>query len=330
MIIVAFNHLYTRLFLDSFVKSRLPPLMRFVGAVPREEFSYFTDPSKRIAVMDKYGIDVQAVCLPSPQVRLEGLSPGDVMALLRSANDEIAEMAEKYHERLIGIPTMLRLEGEYVDELRRCVKDLGLKGVQIPSNNLGEPLDRFREFFDAAASLDVPILLHPVTSNSYPWLHEYALVTLFGWPFDTSIAMARLAFGGVLERYPNLKIVAHHMGAMIPYFEERIRGFYDERVDHPTVYDPRQFGAKLQKHPIEYFHMLYGDTAIYGSKAGMMCGFSFFGPDHILFSTDYPFGPDHGERWVRDTVKAMKELAINDEDKEKIFEKNARKLFKLK
>jgi aminocarboxymuconate-semialdehyde decarboxylase len=333
MIIDVFNHIYPRRFLDSFVKRRLPILMSFVQAVPSEEFNYFTDPSKRITVMDKYGIDIQAVSLPNSQIRMEGLSPNEAIKLTRSANDEIAEIAEKHQERLVGLATALRLEEEYVDELKRCVHDLGLKGIQIPSNNLGEPLDKFEEFFDAAASLDVPILLHPVNWDYYPWINEYDLTSTFGWPFDTSVALARLVFSGVIERNPNLKIIAHHMGAMIPYFEERIRGFYDEAVMHPAVYGaehPEQFGAKLNRHPIEYFHMIYADTALYGSKAAMLCGYSFFGPDHVLFSTDYPFGPEYGERWVRDTVKATKELGIPEEDKKKIFETNARRLLKLK
>jgi len=107
---------------------------------------------------------------------------------------------------------------------------------------------------------------------------------IFGWPYETSAAMTRLVFSGILERYPNLKFITHHCGAMVPYLEQRIIGAYD----HAEILRGARYKQGLAKPPIEYFRMFYYDTAIYGSTPGLMCAYAFCGADHMLFGTNMP------------------------------------------
>ena len=134
-----------------------------------------------------------------------------------------------------------------------------------------------------------------------------------------------MVFSGVLERYPNLKFITHHCGAMIPFFEQRIASVYDSadtRGDNKA-----KFG--LTKHFLEYFRKFYGDTALNGSMPGLMCGYTFFGAEHLLFGTDTPHDAELGDRAIRETIRSVEEMDITDSDKKKIFEDNARKLLHL-
>jgi predicted TIM-barrel fold metal-dependent hydrolase len=137
--------------------------------------------------------------------------------------------------------------------------------------------------------------------------------------------MTRLAFGGILEKWPNLKVITHHGGALVPYFEQRIFAFNDQNdMAHGKNTQPW-----LSKAPIEYYKMFYADTAIYGNPLGLMLAQGFFGIDHILFGTDFPFAGLHGERVTRQTIDAIEAMDISKEEKKKIFEDNARKLMRL-
>jgi aminocarboxymuconate-semialdehyde decarboxylase len=152
---------------------------------------------------------------------------------------------------------------------------------------------------------------------------RYNMFSLFGWPYDTTSAMARLVFSGIMEKYPNLKIVTHHLGGMVPFYAERIRQFTQiSRVGQEKLY--------LKKDCIDYFRMFYADTAIYGNPTALTCGVTFFGADHVLFGIDFPLGDsEHGDRNYRQTINAIEAMGLSDEDKKKIYEDNARKLMRL-
>jgi aminocarboxymuconate-semialdehyde decarboxylase len=145
----------------------------------------------------------------------------------------------------------------------------------------------------------------------------WRMMLIYGWPFDTTQAIHRLIFSGTLEKYPSLKIVTHHLGAMLPFFDRRLE---IESLDIPV---------KLPKPLSEYFKMIYGDTSIEGSVSALTCGYSFFGPDRIVFGTDYPFGPETGELRVRVNLNAIKSMDISEVDRTKILEGNAKKILKI-
>ena len=132
--------------------------------------------------------------------------------------------------------------------------------------------------------------------------------------------MARLVYSGIMEKYPNLKIIPHHCGGMIPFFAT-------SRGSNPS--QPGEI-MKLTKAPVEYFKKFYGDTVLAGNTAALTCGVGFFGADHIIFATDYPYpGGNNPGAVIGDVIKSVEELNLSEEDKAKIFSGNARRLMKL-
>ena len=181
---------------------------------------------------------------------------------------------------------------------------------------------------------DLPIWLHPYrgpTSSDYATedRSQYEIWWTFGWPYETSVAMSRIVFAGLFDRWPGLKIVTHHMGAMIPFCAGRVGGGLDQlgsRTDDP---DDMAALGRLAKRPIDYFKMFYGDTALFGAWHAMESGLAFFGADHILFGTDMPFDPEQGPGFIRDTIQAMDKMRATPAEKSAIYEGNARRLLKL-
>ena len=212
-----------------------------------------------------------------------------------------------------------------------AIDELGAVGVQLNTNVSGKPLDLpdFEPIFAKMADADLPIWVHPTrTPAAAEYLDEprsyYDMWWAFGWPFETSVAMGRIVFSGMFDRYPGLKVITHHMGAMVPYFENRVGPGLDalgERSDDPID------GAaltSLKKTPAEYFRMFYGDTALFGAVGAMRCGLDYFGADHVLFGTDMPF-VGH----ISDTLDGIAQLNLDDTDKHAIMEGNARRLLSL-
>jgi uncharacterized protein len=137
---------------------------------------------------------------------------------------------------------------------------------------------------------------------------------MFGWPFETSLGMARIVYGGILEKFPNLKFITHHCGGMVPFFRGRIGE--DEKPN-------------LSKSGAEYFKMFYADTAIKGNAPALMCAADFFSTGHLLFGTDFPFGRNYGEINIIEVIKAIEQMSITEQERKNIFEYNARKLLLL-
>ena len=217
-------------------------------------------------------------------------------------------------------------------EADRAIKDLKFRGIYIYSNINGKPLDlpEFLPLYEKMSTYDLPILIHPMRGlaehpeYSTEKESKYLMSNTFGWPYETTAAMTRLVYGGVLERYPNLKVVTHHCGGMVPYFAERIRQFMHGMERRAKEY----FG--LTKDAVDYYQMFYNDTALYGNPKALECAHAFFGADRLLFGCDFPLGDiEHGSRNYRQTINAIDEMAISDEDRKKIYEDNARKLMRL-
>jgi predicted TIM-barrel fold metal-dependent hydrolase len=158
---------------------------------------------------------------------------------------------------------------------------------------------------------------------------KFEIWHVFGWPYETTAAMTRIVFSGLFDRHPNVKIITHHLGAMVPFFEARIRGAYDQFGTRTAEEDYAALAKGLKKHPYDYFKMFYADTALYGGPAALECGLNFFGPDHVVFATDLPFDPEGGAKYVRLTLEAMETMRASRQVKEKIYEGNIRRLLKL-
>ena len=293
-----------------------------------------TDLDIRFRVMDQYPEVRQILTIAGPNV--ESITkPADAVECARIANDEMAELVAKHPDRFIAACACLPMTDveATLGEIRRAIDQLGFKGIEIFTDINGKPLDapEFVPIFDLMQAYDLPILLHPRRTNSTPDYStedrsKFLVYTNFGWPFESSAAMARLAFGGVLERFPGLKIITHHAGGLIPFFHKRIELSWDfnvERMGYQTD------GQTLSRAPLEYYRMFYCDTAIQGNTPALMCALEFFGADHMVFATDTPYDNELGRRVYRETIPAVDAMPISNADRRKIFEGNARRLFKL-
>jgi aminocarboxymuconate-semialdehyde decarboxylase len=141
--------------------------------------------------------------------------------------------------------------------------------------------------------------------------------------------MARLIFSGVTTRLPNLKILIHHLGAMIPFFDARVDTAWATLGSRTSDEDYGGVLKTLGKPLMDCFRAFYADTALCGGRIGTVCGLEFFGADHVLFASDAPFGAEGGASYIRETMKVIAGLDISAADKEKICHHNAKALFKL-
>jgi len=292
---------------------------------------------KRLQIMDKYPGLVQVLVPSGPPLELVA-QPEEADELARLYNDEMAELIARYPDRFIAAVACLPMNNidAALEETRRAIDKLGFKGVfvQTPIFNgpqITKPIDlpELMPLYEMMSSYNLPIWLHPFRLPSFADYNtedesKYAIYHIFGWPYDTTVAMARLVFSGTLERYPNLKFITHHCGAMVPYFADRITGIYEfYEISLKTKM------TNLNRAPIEYFRMFYNDTAIYGNTPGLMCAHAFFGVDRILFGTDLPYGTELGNKYVRDTIHAIDQMTVPDSEKQKIFVDNAKALLGL-
>ena len=299
-----------------------------------DPFPPLYDLEERFRIMDRYEGVVQVLTPSWPAV--EVAAPEKSLDLAKLTNDEMAKLVARYPDRFpaaIGCLPMNDIDAA-LKETDRVINDLRFRGVLICTPINDKPLDspEFMPLYEMMAHYNLPLLIHPVRLPEYP---DYRTETesrhraymTFGWPYETTMAMTRLVFSGVFEKYPNLKFVTHHCGGMVPYLEERIKQFMD-------VGEMRrgEIGREvlLTKKPIDYYKMFYNDTALYGNTAALMCGYSFCGADHMLFAVDFPLGDmEFGNRNYRQTINAIENMQIGEEDRKKIYEDNARNLYRL-
>jgi predicted TIM-barrel fold metal-dependent hydrolase len=279
-----------------------------------------SDPGKRIALMEKYGIDMQVLTQTTPV--LEGLSMAEASEICKISNDALGKIALAYPERFIpfAVVSLLDVKGA-LRELDRAVGQWGCRGVTIGTNhdNLGLDDPRNFLFFEKVSELDLPVFLHPMAWHSYDLVEEDpAVMRLFGWPFDTTLAVLRLVVSGTMERFPALKIVTHHLGGgMFPFYSNRFN------IKLPNL-------RHTLKRPVsESLERIYGDTAVDGTAAALPCGHAFFGTRRMLFGTDYPFSPENGEVYLRENLRIVKEMDLPEQDKARILGGNAKELLKL-
>ena len=273
----------------------------------------------------------QIISLPNPPI--EDIATKDVAThLCRVANDAMAELCDKHKDRFPGFAAainMLDVEAA-VTEGRRAVKDLGARGFQIFTNVAGRPLDHadYEPVFAMAAELDLPLWLHPArTADMTDYASEtksrYEMWWCFGWPYETSVAMSRLVFWGLFDRYPDIKIVTHHCGGMIPFYDGRVGPGLAVLGARTGDEDYSKVLPSLKRPHLEYFKKFYGDTAMFGGTSWFGTGYDFFGADHIVFATDAPLGP------IKTTIDALRGQGMPAESLDKILAGNAKRLLKL-
>lgn len=331
----AFNHFFPKPLWDAMQKSEgtakdIGSRMRGVPAI--------YDLDERFRVMDQFSHHdyKQVISLGMPPLESLG-TPAETEELARLGNDGQAELVAKHPDRFVGFLASLPMNSpNAADEAERAFKDLGANGLQIHTNINGRPLDddEFFAVFEMAERYDRPVFLHPSRGASMPDYasedkSKYEIWWTFGWPYETSAAMARLVFSGMMDRLPNLKVLAHHMGAMVPFFEGRVGPGWDQLGKRTTDEDYAPVLARLKKRPFDYFKDFYADTAAFGSRPATVCGIDFFGADRVLFASDSPFDPERGPGYIRDTIKVLETIDMPSEDYDKICFRNAQTLFGL-
>ncbi len=292
------------------------------------------DIDSRFRVMDKFGDLMQVLTVGMPPIAVEDLvDPKKATDLAKLANDEMAELVAKYPDRFAAAVASLPMNNmdAALKETDRAIKYLKFRGVQVHTPVNDKPLDapEFIPLYEKMCEYNLPIWIHPQRPRDYPdyrseKISKYNMHAILGWPYETSVAMGRLVVSGIMEKYPNLKIITHHAGAMIPFLEQRLAGF----IDGQGVLSNRD-DVKFTKTSIEYFKMFYVDTAIYGHASGLMCSYDFYGAQHLLFGTDMPYDNQLGLKYTRETIKSVEQMAIHDAEKKMIFEDNARSLLRL-
>jgi aminocarboxymuconate-semialdehyde decarboxylase len=330
-----FNHIFPAAFYQEMLK--VAPNGKDMHKRVRE-IPCIVDLDERFRIMDKFGSDYQQViCLPSPPIEVFGPPPVSTR-MARLANDGMAELVRKHPDRFPAFIASLPMNDPdgLMRETERAINELGAVGVQVFTNVLGKPLTapETLPLFGLMAKLDRPIWLHPARGADVPDYKQeskshYEIWWTLGWPYETSVAMAHIVFEGLFDSYPDLKVITHHMGGMIPYFEGRVGPGWDQLGSRTSDQDYTLLLKKLKKRPLDYFRMFYADTALFGARGATQLGLDFFGIDHVVFASDAPFDPEKGSAYTRFTIEIIDSLDLTPAQRHAIYEGNARKLMKL-
>jgi aminocarboxymuconate-semialdehyde decarboxylase len=323
-----FCHIYPDRFYLEMTKSS--PQLSNMGKRLRSITKLF-DLDERFREMDTFGDYRQIISLPNPAIE-DIATPAVGLQLARVANDAMAELCRKHPERFPAFAAAVCLtdvDGSLA-EIKRALDTLGARGIQVFTSIAGKPLDdpSFLPVFDLLAQYDLPVWLHPVRTSSltdYPAEQKsrFEMWWCFGWPYDTSVAMARLVFSGLFDRHPNMKIITHHCGGMIPYFDGRVGAGLQVLGSRTTDEDYSQILPSLKRPHLDYFRDFYADTAMFGGQYGVRCGYEFFGANRIVFATDAPLGP------IRPTIEVLDKLCLDGESMRKITSGNAGRLLNM-
>jgi aminocarboxymuconate-semialdehyde decarboxylase len=334
-IIDIFNHVMPPAYLELVKAHSKEP-----GMVKRmSNLRMLWDIEHRVAMLREQFPQVQQVLtlgLPAPEL-IGDASQSPEFA--RVANDGMADMVRQYPGEFPAFVASLPMNNvaAALAEMDRAIGQLGARGIQIISSVAGRPLDDpefFPVFERATRHHDVPIWMHPArpaTRADYAGepKSRYEIWQVLGWPFETSAAMARIVFSGMLQRLPEMRIITHHCGGMIPYFAGRAETLWAQLGSRSTDGDEADVLKRLEIPPIEYFKMFYGDTVLGGAAAPLACGLAFFGPDRVVFASDCPFDPEEGPMFIREGIASIESLKLSDNDARKIYFGNAARLLKL-
>jgi uncharacterized protein len=326
----AFNHFFPDRYFARLME--VAPAHKDMGKRIRN-IPLLRDLDARLRVMDAFGDYRQILSMPSPPIEAMA-APRDAIELARIGNDGLADLVRRHPDRFPAFVASLPMNDPdaALAEARRAMRELNACGVQIFTNVNGAPLTapEFLPLFDLMAEHDRPLWMHPARGADVADYRTeprslFEIWWTLGWPYETSAAMARIVFAGLFDKHPDLKIITHHMGGMIPYFEGRVGHGWDQLGTRSSDEDYGVRLRTLKRRPIDYFRLFYADTALFGAAAGTACGLSFFGVDRVLFASDTPFEPQPGV-YIRETIDVIDRLPIDDDARARIYAGNAERL----
>jgi aminocarboxymuconate-semialdehyde decarboxylase len=278
---------------------------RFFGVTPP-----MTNVAQRLADMDRVGIDVEVISLSTPNVFFTDARHQPEIA--RMVNDAYAELIAQHPTRFKGFASIpMDAPDAALAELHRAIDELKLNGVILLSNIGGKALTspEYRPFFAEANRLKLCILLHPMLPANTEPFREYVLGPIVGFMFDTTLAVARMCFDGMLREFPDIRWIVGHLGGAVPYLMERLDNGWR---DFPEC------RAKIDELPSVYLKRLYYDTVNFNGHMLKMVR-EMIGADHMVMGSDYP----HLLGSIDRAVSSIESLDIPDEEKQRIFEGTA-------
>lgn len=292
----------------------------------------------RFRIMDRFApFDYrQLLTLALPPIETI-TTPDTAPDVCRALNEELAELVQRYPDRFVGAFGCLPLNNaEACEKEIDHLVQLGLPGFQFNTDVNGLPLDHpsVLPVLESAFSRGLVSAMHPDRGPDfldYPGEEKsrFEIWHVFGWPYDTTAAMARLAFSGLFDRHPDAVILTHHAGGMVPFFADRIKNAYDQFGARTSDED---YGALLQRmprHPVEYFRSFHADTAIYGGPKSLECAVDFFGVERMLWGSDMPFDKEGGSLYIQRSIEALERTSLSPQAKSAMYEGNARRILKL-
>jgi len=279
---------------------------RFFGITPP-----MTDPARRIEDMDRVGIDVEVLSLSTPNVYFA--PPERQAEVARLVNDAYADLAARHPTRFKGFASIPMDDPDAaLRELERALDELRMNGVIVLSNINGRALTdpRYRPFFVECDRRRVCVFIHPmIPANAEPF-SEYVLGPIIGFPFDTTLAVARLCYAGVFRELPNIRWILGHLGGAVPYLMERMdngwRDFAECRVN-------------IDELPSVYLKRLYYDTVSF-SAPSLMLTRELVGADHMVMGSDYP----HLLGSIDRAVSSIETLEVPSAERDQIFSGTAK------
>ena len=280
--------------------------------------------AQRIADMDASGIAKQLVFLTAPGVQV--FDSATAVSLARDLNDQLRRETEKHPSRYAALAAIAPQDPNIAAaELERSVKTLGMKGAVINSHTQGEYLDepKYWEIFEAAQALDVPLYLHPNTppaSMIAPFLPRGLDGAIYGFAVETGLHVLRIIVAGIFDRFPKLKLVVGHLGEGLPFWLFRLDFMHRSMVNanrYPNV-------RPLKKKPSDYLREnVWVTTSGMQWAPAILFTQQVLGVDRVLYAMDYPY------QFVPEEVKVTDELPIGEEDRRKLYQLNAERVFKL-
>jgi aminocarboxymuconate-semialdehyde decarboxylase len=279
---------------------------RFFGVTPP-----MTDPELRIEQMDRVGVTTQVLSLSTPNVNF--LAGDRQVDLARAVNDDYAALADRFPGRFKGFASVPLDAGcdAAIAEARRAIDELHMQGVVLLSNMRGEYYDapRFRPFFEAADEMDLCIFMHPMLPAASEPFRDYVLGPIIGFPFDTTLSVARLAYSGMLRSFPRIRWIFGHLGGASPYLFERMDNGWRDM-------------AACRKHidelPSVYLKRCYYDTVTFSPHTLRMVR-DQVGTDHMLMGSDFPHLLGNIDR----AVSSIEDLPIPAHERRAIFSTTA-------
>jgi aminocarboxymuconate-semialdehyde decarboxylase len=290
----------------------------------------------RRKVIDQFKNQDYAQIISYAMPPIEHFAKGnDILEYLKLINDGFAELCEQHKDYFPGwiAQVSLAIPAESIKEAERAMK-MGALGIQIYTNVNDKPLDgpEFDQFWARMNELKIPIWVHPSRGANHPdYITEpkslYEMWWTFGWPMETATFLARMIFSKNLDKYPDLKLILHHFGAIIPALEGRVGHGMDQLGNRTSDADYAALRTSLKKRILDYFKFgTYVDTATFGGKGAMLAGLEFYPHEKIIFASDCPFDPEKGTMYIRETIRILDEIDMPKEKREDIYVRNFEKL----